>query len=497
MRIVRYIYVIYRRRRMVVTSCVCVLLVLLLIGISIVPVVTGPHYYNRSWHEIVTSDTLRVVTVSSSVTAFKRKTRMMGHEYDIMRQVTDDLGLELSLHFAPSVTAMLDSLRTGRADVMMWPAPSVLTRARQPLRMCGHRYAMGLVVVARETDAPDSSESAIRKVLLTEDSRAAILLRSDSLALQYPDFHYLPLYADSLYTDEQLVEQLALGHCEATVIDEHLAHYLITYYPQLSIVEQVPMSSDTLGWLVAGAADTLAFKIDSVSSTQRSVPCYAPLVKRYYEQSLGRKVPIRYILGKGRISVYDHLFRRYASMAQCDWHMLAAVAFVESRFDPYVTSDKGAKGLMQLMPHTAERFGCPKNLMNDPEASIKGGARLLSYLHQTLRNKIATTKDTALANYHEADTTLQQDINRELWHFILASYNAGMGHIYDAIYLADTLGYDPAVWSGSVEYCLELKNDSAYYTLPCVRLGKFNGSVSTNYVREVLATYEEFCESVP
>jgi len=55
-----------------------------------------------------------------------------------------------------------------------------------------------------------------------------------------------------------------------------------------------------------------------------------------------------------------------------------AVAAVESSFDPLARSPKGALGLMQLMPETAERFGVRDPL--DPADNVRGGVRFLRYL---------------------------------------------------------------------------------------------------------------------
>lgn len=61
--------------------------------------------------------------------------------------------------------------------------------------------------------------------------------------------------------------------------------------------------------------------------------------------------------GKGQISVYDHLFKKYAGDIGWDWRLIASQAYNESHFDTTAVSWAGARGLMQLMPRTAAAFG--------------------------------------------------------------------------------------------------------------------------------------------
>ena len=58
--------------------------------------------------------------------------------------------------------------------------------------------------------------------------------------------------------------------------------------------------------------------------------------------------------------------------------LLRAVINRESGFDPCAVSDKGALGLMQLMPETAEALGVTD--VFDPEQNVRGGARYLGEL---------------------------------------------------------------------------------------------------------------------
>ena len=58
--------------------------------------------------------------------------------------------------------------------------------------------------------------------------------------------------------------------------------------------------------------------------------------------------------------------------------LIHAVISVESNYNPNAVSSKGARGLMQLMPATARRFGT--NNASDPRQNILTGSRYLRWL---------------------------------------------------------------------------------------------------------------------
>jgi soluble lytic murein transglycosylase-like protein len=75
---------------------------------------------------------------------------------------------------------------------------------------------------------------------------------------------------------------------------------------------------------------------------------------------------------------YDPAIKRASRQHGVSPALVKAVIAAESGFDPEAISRKGAQGLMQLMPHTAERMGVDDAL--DPWQNIDGGTRYLSQL---------------------------------------------------------------------------------------------------------------------
>ena len=99
-------------------------------------------------------------------------------------------------------------------------------------------------------------------------------------------------------------------------------------------------------------------------------------------------------------SPYDDLIQRTANFLQLDAALLKAVMHVESAFNRYAISSKGARGLMQLMPGTASRYGVVS--VFDPRQNVIGGAR---YLRDLLKQFDNDTR-LALAGYNAGENAV-------------------------------------------------------------------------------------------
>lgn len=79
----------------------------------------------------------------------------------------------------------------------------------------------------------------------------------------------------------------------------------------------------------------------------------------------------------------EEIVNRAAADYQVDKALVKAMIHAESAFDPGAVSAKGASGLMQLMPDTAERFGV-RNVF-DPSQNVTGGVRYMRELLETFK----------------------------------------------------------------------------------------------------------------
>lgn len=172
------------------------------------------------------------------------------------------------------------------------------------------------------------------------------------------------------------------------------------------------------------------------------------------------------------ISPYDSLFRLYADSV-CDWKMLAAIAYVESKFDTTARSGRGAQGLMQIMPatyrHTLARMGEPDTMAQSVELDIKVAVRYLDEL-------------SGLFGF----------INeKERMNYILGSYNGGSNHIFDAMRLARKNGINRYNWNSLTPVLVSLKDSAVYNDSVCM-YGSFDATETLNYVRQVNRKYNEY-----
>ncbi len=197
------------------------------------------------------------------------------------------------------------------------------------------------------------------------------------------------------------------------------------------------------------------------------------------EQKHLRKIMLRYIKNgryvssrreesNRRLSSFDSAIKKTAKQIGWDWRLLAALIYQESRFKVDLESDKGAFGLMQLMPSVMSRYGIDYN--SSPQEQLEAGGKLIKYLDKCLKNKVVDSLERVK--------------------FVLAAYNAGLGHVYDAQRLAKKFGKAPDVWEDNVDYYI--LNKSKFLNDTCCKSGYLRGGQTYRFVEEIMDRFYHY-----
>lgn len=424
--------------------------------------------------QIKDSGQLVVLTLYSSTTYFNYRGQEMGFQYELCEQFAQSLGVKLKVKVARNAGELIRMLLAGEGDLIAYNLP--ITRDRMDsLIYCGNEVITHQVVVQRSngrakplTDVTQLVGKEIyvkpgkyyeRLVNLDQELGGGILIRrmaSDSISL------------------EDLITEVARGEIAYTVADDDIARLNKTYYPNLDI--RLAVSFDQrASWAVRADCPLLAEAVDRWHAENRTSPAYAASMKRYFE--ISKSVPHSPILSlrEGKISHYDDLFKKYAAQIGWDWRLLASLAYTESNFDTTAVSWAGARGLMQLMPRTARAMGMPEGKEANPEESIKAAVK---YLGITTRSFTEVPEGERI-------------------NFVLASYNSGIGHVFDAMALSEKYGSNKYVWRDNVEKFVLLKSNEEYFTDPVCKHGYFRGQETYNFVREIMGRYEQYKKKIP
>lgn len=177
-----------------------------------------------------------------------------------------------------------------------------------------------------------------------------------------------------------------------------------------------------------------------------------------------------------KIEDYYPVIRKYAKRYGFDWRLIVAQILKESRFRENARSGKGAVGLMQIMPGTAEDIRREMDIeyiANNPRENITAG---IYHLFKQLRY-------------------FRQANGDERMKLALAAYNSGAGHILDAQDIASFFQLNPNLWP-SVRHTLPRLTRKDWqlhleiWDLGIPPHGHFNGYRQTiAYVDDIVKNY--------
>jgi len=424
--------------------------------------------------QILQKGTIDVLTLSGSMSYFIYKGEPKGYEYELLSDFADSFHLKVNIHLAENETKLTEMLQKGEGDLIAYNIP-ITNEGKEQVLYCGREVINEQVLVQRANKGDSLIKDVTgligKDVWVIHDSK--YYRRLKNLNDELGGGIQIQTIEKDTVTVEDLIEMVSKGEIPFTISDADMAKLNKTYYNNIHIALKVghPQRSS---WAVRKTNPGLAAAIDKWFEQNQNAPRYKQIIKRYFEMSKMPGDEPASTISHHEISPFDPFFKKYARQIDWDWRLLASVSYQESRFFTDRVSWAGAAGLMGLMPKTAETFGVPADQINDPEQNIKAATGFIKRLNRMF------------ASIENEEERIK---------FIVASYNAGPGHILDAQALTAKYGKNTGEWNDVEEY-LKLKNQPEYYNDPVCKSGYFRGSETISYVQNVIERWNYYKEKV-
>jgi membrane-bound lytic murein transglycosylase F len=428
--------------------------------------------------EIKEKGELRALVDNSTTSYFVYKGRPMGFEYELLSRFAEHIGVNLQVIPTHDLENIFNDLNELRGDIIA--ANLTITKPRR------EKVAFSMpilrsrqVLVQRQAQPQDIKQG---KLLVTHPTElvdkevyvhkgSSFYRRLQHLSDEIGSDIYIKEVAGNISV-EKLIQKVSEGEIDYTVADEHVAKINNAYYHNLHIKTPISLEQQA-AWAVRKESPELLLAIDEWLKDFKKTVDFRVIYLKYYGNTGLYRERVRsdlFTARSGKISQYDELIKKEAERLGWDWRLLASLIYQESRFDHHAESWVGAKGLMQLMPTTLAEYGLDETA--GPAANVHAGVDYLLWLDKQFAEKVENPKERVK--------------------FILAAYNVGLGHVFDAMRLAEKYGLNPKLWYQNVAKMMLKKSDEKYYSDEVVHYGYCRGTEPYQYVNEIFHRYNDY-----
>lgn len=440
---------------------------------------------DRDLKEIKKDGKLRALIAYSATSYFLYRGQPMGYEYELLKRLADDLGVELELKVSKNLDELLPELKKGSVDIVAH-ALAITSERKKEVSFADFLYLTEQVLVQRKPENwRRMTLDQIQEQIITDP----IQLIGDTVSVRMNSSYFNRIKnlskeiggeividtLDGNLTTDEIIKMVAEGDIKYSLADKNLATINASYYSNLDV--DVPLSfSQRIAWAVHPNASKLLKATNKWLKKEKRHPDYNVIYNRYFKHKRSFKRRVNspfYSLNQKKISKYDPIIKGNSEQIGWDWRLLASLIYQESQFDPEAESWTGAKGLMQMMPAAAEEMGVTNK--SDPEDIIKGGTNYLKRMHDRF----------------EAIPDSIQRIK-----FAMASYNCGYSHVIDAQKLAAVNGLDSTAWDEHVEKMIVALSYPKNFNHEVVKYGYVRGIEPFQYVDEIFKRYEHYQEFI-
>lgn len=226
-------------------------------------------------------DTINVAIEYSPMSLYRYADTLGGFNYDLMRAVAAEAGMDVKFHPLSTVGRALEGLDDGRYDVVV--ADVAKTVEMQSRVRFTEPTFLDRQVLVQLRDSASGRPLISSQLQLAGDSvwvpdDATLSERLEALSREIGDSIHIIVATD--YGAEQLVMLTAMGQVPRAVVNEGVARRLTARYPRVDTSVGISFTQFQ-SWMVAPANKALADTLDAAIRRYKSTPAYGKLLRRY------------------------------------------------------------------------------------------------------------------------------------------------------------------------------------------------------------------------
>ncbi|GAA5526133.1 membrane-bound lytic murein transglycosylase F [Microbulbifer aestuariivivens] len=362
-----------------------------------------------------------------------------GFEYDMLKAFADELGVTLKIRDAHDLDHMFGRLTDPDEGAHLAAAGLTVTKARrEQVRFTPSYFEIRQQVIYRLGEERPSGIKDLEGKTLAVLAGSAHAEELKRLSQRYPGLRWEEI---SDVDAVELMEMVDQGEFDYALVDSnayavhrglfaniHLAFNLTQFQP---VAWAFPKGSDDSLYLAARQFMLRANTSGMLAELREKFFGHVSELNPGGAKTFARST-------RERLPKWREIMQEVAEQHDLDWHLLAALSYQESHWNPRARSRTGVRGLMMLTRTTAKELGVNRL---DPRESIEGGARYIVQIREKLPERIREPDRTWMA---------------------LAAYNVGYGHLEDARILTEKSGGNPDRWT-DVRERLPLLAKRQYY----------------------------------
>ncbi len=439
---------------------------------------------NATLDSVIKRKKLKAVTDYGSLNYLIYRGEPIGYQYELLKDLTKYLGVELELVIENSLEKSIDMLNNGEVDLLAMGLTVTSERNKE--------FSFTLPIMTTRQVLVQRKPDGYLKMKTADEIESHLLRNTLDLANVKINVQKGTIFAKRLQTlsdeiadsiiivsgdrdMEELIQDVANNEIEYTVADEHIAIVNARYYRNIDV--KTPLSfSQKISWAIKkgqyGLVDTINSWLLDFNNTLQARLLYNKYFKNIRSKRIVNSQYNSY--SGGQLSPYDDEIKAAAKIIGWDWRLLASLVYQESEFKPNVKSWVGAFGLMQLMPSVLQKYGLDSTAT--PSEQITAGVKHLIYINKQLPQEITDSVEQVK--------------------FLLASYNCGLGHVLDARRLAKKFEKDPTKWTDNVDGFILNLSEKEYFHDPVVYYGYVRGEETFGFVQEIMNRYSIYSELI-